>query len=852
MANDLKVIPRNFIAQPMDLGGSHAFSRIQSALTELSDYASGKATELFTEQAAQKGKQLALEKKGIPQDLRPGINEATKAYNNAYNEMTAGILSTKLEGLLSANLAKKSNPATLGPGSVAELNALNNSTWLGFQSEIPKNMQTDMEYAYIQANEKTLGILGNTLSKVNQENITADMKIVGDRAKLDYGAAILTGDKSQEREALANVMNWLDNSATLNGMTEIQKQDQIRQVQDIAIDSHVHRDMMEAVINGGEEGLAAYIVKVMASTPEQLGVTPAQKQIMSESALKYNTLLANQMNVASTQGFNNIALEWVNNPGSITSTQQLNQKISDQAQKGFPITQNQQIQLVSKIFGKNKAASKRAQTNAEINESVSSGDIGIVNYSSGDINNYWEDLLKGSMEKVQQMEADGSLKPGEAKLWQMEVQSALNIQREVPALTSRIEARLTGPNTNNIQDGIRQYSFAKTNNPLLLSGLSPKTDAFARTILDKAQNVTDPVTIERIIAEAKEGVLNADQDVVNARNTSYKDYIRKHPTTVDKQIRGALGLPQGFIFTRAGNIPDYQRARYNRILETNIPLFEQKDMELAFKKTNEEFQNIYKYDPGFAPPGMTVSNAITNLPWSKTTGPMNSNQVVQAITQIVETNKKFPGKTGFDLDYSDKMQKFPERISEKDKLEKTFAPNGHWMKVKGIDRRTWLVSPNYSSTNPYAPNVYQVYWEDTGEDGKSKGVPRPLTTVITKTLPNGKQETSMGPALVTIYPPNDYIPNLFKKQQNSAAAIGFDQSAFNVVNEASPITLKDFFKGVVKGEDAVLQAALKKETERSKKTKKELPAKSKAIQQNFEDERLVREELERIKREGGQ
>lgn len=853
MANDLTAIPRQFAPQNVDLGGTHAFSRIQSALTDLSDYTAGKASDLFAEDAAAKGKQLALSQQGNPQELKPGVNKATAAFNNAYNEMTAGLLSVRLNELIVNNLNTKSDPKNLkmsGPRAIAELNALNNSTWLGFQSEIPKNMQADMEYAFIQANAKSLEIMGNTVSSFNAANIKKDVDVVGKRSKAKYAATILTGDKKQEKEALNGVLKWLDNAAQLSGMTAIQKEDEIRQIQDIAIDAHVHRDMMEAAINGGEEGVAAYIIKVMNSTPEQLGVTPEQKQIISESALKYNTQIANQMNVGSTQGYNNIVLESVNNPGSITSLPQLNQKISEQAQKGFPLTQAQQIQLNAKILGKNKEASKRAQTNAEINSSVSSGDIGIVNYTTGEINNYWEDVFKASVEQVKEMEANGTIKPGQIKPWQMEVQSAVNIQRDVPALTARIEARLTGPNTNNIQDGIRQYSFLKTNNPLALSGLSPKIDAFATTILEKAQNVTDPVTIERIIAEAKEGVLNADQDVVDARVKAYRAFAIKNPNSVDKQIRGALGLKSGFLFSSSDPIPDFQRARYNRILETNVPLYETKDMQLAFKKTNEEFKNIYKYDPGFAPPGMTVSNAITNLPWSKTTGPMNSNQVVQAITEIVETNKKFPGKTGFDLDYSDKMQKFPERISEKDKLEKTFAPNGHWMKVKGIDRRTWLVSPNYSSTNPYAPNVYQVYWEDTGEDGKSKGVPRPLTTVITKTLPNGKQETSMGPALVTIYPPNDYIPNLYKKQQNTAASIGFDAAAFKTVDQANPIRLRDFFAGSI-SEDAALVNAAKIISKKNKVINKAAPKKSKEVQAKFEDERLVREELERIKREGG-
>ncbi len=847
MANDLKVIQRQIIPQAIDLGGSNAFSRIQGALTELADYTSGKAVEIFTEQAAQKGKELALEKRGIPQELKPGINAATSAYNNAYNEMTAGLLSVRLNELLGKNLSLKSDPSQLGPKSIGELNALNNATWLGFQSEIPKNMQADMEYSFLQGSQKTLESLGGTLAKFNKENIEKDLKIVGDNAKANYAATILTGDKQQESQALSEVMRWVNNSATLNGMTDVQKQDQFRQIQDIAIDGHVHREMMEAVIKDGEPGLSQYITKVVNSTPEQLGITPAQKQIMVESALKYNTDITKQMNVASTQGYNNIVLESIYNPGSITSLQQLNAKIDEQAQKGFPLSQNQQIQVASKVLGKNKAEAKRAQTNAQINESVSSGDIDIVNYTNTEINHYWEDILKGSMEKVAQMEQDGELAPGQVKGWQMEAQSAVNIQRDVPALTERIEARLTGPNSNNIQDGIKQYTFLKENNPLALKGLSPKTDAFATTIIAKAKDVRDPITIERIIAEAKEGVLDADAAVVESRVAGYKAFAKKHPNAVDNEIRATLGISRGILsdYSFKEPIPDVQRERYNKILNTNIPLYE--DMQLALKKTNEEMNNIYKKDPGFAPPKMTVSNSISNLPWSKTTGPMNSNQVSQAISQILDVNAKFPGKTGFTLEPSEKMPKFPDTVSEKDKLEKKFAPNGHWMKINGVDRKVYLMSPNYSSTNPYAPNAYQVYWGDTGADGKSPEAIRPLTSITTKKLPNGKEVSSMGNALVTIYPPNIYIPTLYKHQQNTSAATGFDAAAFNVVDQANPIRLRDFFAGS-SSEDAALENAAKLLSTKNKKVAKEVPSKSKAIEEQFEIERLVREAAEATKR----
>ena len=854
MANDLSVIPRQFAPQNVDLGGTHAFSRIQSALTDLSDYAAGKASDLFAEDAAAKGKQLALSQQGNPQELKPGVNKATAAFNNAYNEMTAGLLSVRLNELIVNNLNTKSDPKTLGPRSIADLNALNNSTWLGFQSEIPKNMQADMEYAYIQANAKSLEMLGNTVSSFNAANIKKDVDIVGKSSKAKYAATILSGDKKQEREALDGVLHWLDNAATLGGMTDIQREDELRQIQDIAVDAHVKRGMMETLESKGEAGLTSYITNILNSPPEKLGVTPEQKQIMIESALKYNTQLTNQMNVASTQGYNNIVLDSINNPGSITSIEQLNQRISDQAQKGYPLSQAQQIQLASKVLGKNKEASKRAQNNAEINDLVSSGDIGIVNVTTGHMNDYWEDSVKVATARVKELENNGEIAPGSVPGWQIEAQAAVNVQRDIPALTERIEARLNGPDSGNIEKGIRQYSFLKTNNPLALQGLNPKTDAFARTILYKAKDVTDSISIQKIIAEAKEGVLDARQEVVDARIAAYKADAKKNPGMIDNEIRAAIGISRGLFSDYAFQqpIPDLQRARYNSILETNIPLFETKDRQLAFLKTAEEFKNIYKLDPGYAPKGMSVSNAISNLPWSKTTGPMNSNQVAQSISQIIALNNKFPGKTGFTIEPSDKMPLFPEKVTQTQKLEKNFAPNGHWAKIDGVDRKIYLISPNYASTNPFAPNAYQVYWGDTGKDGKSPEAIRPLTSLNTKKLPNGTDQVSMGPALVTIYPPNIYIPDLYKKQQNTMAESGISNAALKAINSANPTKLSDFFKGFT--EDAALENAAKVLLKKNDKVKKELPSKSQAIQEQFETEKRIREELAKIQsnKKGGQ
>ena len=84
------------------------------------------------------------------------------------------------------------------------------------------------------------------------------------------------------------------------------------------------------------------------------------------------------------------------------------------------------------------------------------------------------------------------------------------------------------------------------------------------------------------------------------------------------------------------------------------------------------------------------------------------------------------------------------------------------------------------------------------------------------------------------------------------AESGISNAALKAINSANPTKLSDFFKGFT--EDAALENAAKVLLKKNDKVKKELPSKSQAIQEQFETEKRIREELAKIQsnKKGGQ
>jgi len=274
MANDLKVIPKQFITQPMDLGRTDAFSRLQSSLTQLSDYAAGEAGKIFLDEAKKKGEKKAFSNIGKPQKSAPGLTGATKAENEAYLSATSKLLSVNLNSLLTRNTEYVTeNLEKLGQRALPKLAALNNATMEGFESQVPDELKHDMQYQFILGQEKTMAYMMTKVSAFNNKKAAESFTATFTSDLKNVTETIFSGDQQGAEEAYAHAKKTIQDYKTLGKISEVQEQQFNSQLSFAVSDARAVSGFLRARAQGSDAE-AEYLHD--AATEQPTGVSREQ------------------------------------------------------------------------------------------------------------------------------------------------------------------------------------------------------------------------------------------------------------------------------------------------------------------------------------------------------------------------------------------------------------------------------------------------------------------------------------------------------------------------------------------------------------------------------------------------
>lgn len=220
MAEDLKVIPKQFLTQPVDLGQNNAFGRIQETLNKVSEFAAGKAEDMFVGEAKKKGESKALLNQGKPQKSAPGLTRATQAENEAYLSATAKLLTVKMNGLLLNNTQYvENNLQKLGPEAIPKLNTLNDSMMSGFMQQVPDEIKNDLEYQFILGKEKTMSHMMEQVSKFNNARAAESFTTTFTSDISNVTQRIFSGDAEGAKEANAAAIQTIEDYKTLGKLS---------------------------------------------------------------------------------------------------------------------------------------------------------------------------------------------------------------------------------------------------------------------------------------------------------------------------------------------------------------------------------------------------------------------------------------------------------------------------------------------------------------------------------------------------------------------------------------------------------------------------------------------------------
>lgn len=782
MTKELEVIQRQALEQSISLPRNTANAGLQQGFNQLSKIGAFAAETLAVKQAGIEGAAAARSDPQKVRNLAPGFTNATKAFNASFNHVQTNMNTIGGAKILDEKLRIAASPENLNANSLSDYIPMAEAVVEGtIQGTNPEN-RADVA---LRLNAHMMGNIDKLTAKVEEFNHKKKLE------KLDLSFTdslsnlkeeMLTGTKESQKLAFQEAQASIDDYANLSGITPTGKIKLERTLAQTVINATLEREYSEAVVKGGEAGGVKYITDFIKGKAENQELTSGQKEQGKEFLLKTATSLQKEVNYVGNQGYNNIVELYQTDPTADKSIQGLENNIQKQSDEGFPLTQVQRNNIRSKILTQDKAAAKRAATNAAINSAVTSNGF-MGGFTGKELNDWYNESLIRGAEAIATEVAEGKRDPESVPAAHMqEAYVASRAKASIPNFTSRMSARLTSTNPEDIKNGLEQYTFMEGNNKDGLAGVNNKVAAYARQLHAKILNTNDLVNVQTVAAEAKEGVLEADPKVMKLRLDAQEKFATDK-STVDKHekmVREGMGIRDGFF--SSDPILDEQRILYNDILKTNVPLFDTSDMNLAYEKTNDEFNHLYKEDPGHAPPGRKVTNAITNLPWAKTSGNINKNQVAQALEEWhlrLEANPGVAFADNVTIKRSKKMPEFPHELSDVDKYTQDYAPDGYWMEMNGEDVKLYQISPTANSTNPFAPNGYQWFYS------QGENTLRPLPSVDD----TGIMQLS---TMMTVYPPQIYTPDLVQKMADTSAQADITDAATKAVDASNKIRIQDY------------------------------------------------------------
>ena len=808
MTKELQTIQRQVFADSVGLPKSNIFSNLQGAADTVSRVGTALAQEVAVGSAAQKGAETALAEAGStePRKLAPGLTAATKAYNNAFNDTTVNLIALQGQKLLNENALNATAPGKLNSNSLADFGKVSKGTIEGLLKTTPDHLKADVSIKLLGMSERAAGHVAEQVQSFNNREITDSLNLQYADSLNEVRVALTTGNKRQQSAAIRVAKENIQKYSTLQNITSAQKTQLERTLDQTIINSTLESGYTDAIQKDGEDGAVKFITKFISSdTP---GISLVQKDLAKDFLLNLNTKQRNNLNLASTQAFNNIQAQMNLEPGSIPTVSALEAAIVQQEQDGLPMNLAQKNKLRAQVRKSNTASSKRAQTNDNINRAIQNNSVEIVDFTNKELDNFFLDNVASRKDQRDSAVASGNLAPGVLPDWQVEASVAAQVPVVIPALTKRLTAQFTNGNLTDVDAALRTYSYLQENNPDALKGLTDRVDAFADTLLTDVQNSGNDRDLQTIYDENKSAILDADEKVVQLRAQNHLKEVKANPNRNTRNIRKAYGI-KGGLFS-SGDVPDDMRVTYDKLLEKNAKLYETKNYSLAQEKTISQLQGVYQESPDFAP-GRPVPNPVEGLPFYGM-GNGVQNQGAQTLNEIATNQAQFDEDLPQKIRLSEKMKRVPKTMSDEQKFNDNLAEDGYWLNVGGVDSRIHWISPNFRSNEPFAPNVYQIFYEYRGEDGKSKPVLRPLKTM--QTNPNGR--TQLGVTMTTMFPPSIYMPDIVEKLDSETIEAGLETAARDSLIRANPINLKDFHFPVRPGSGQKGVAELKKELEERK------------------------------------
>lgn len=705
MAKDIEKINREVFNQAVGITPSTAHASMTQVFNKVSEFAGNAATNLAIENATAKGTQLAMENRGKPQKLAPSIGAATKAYNNAYNNVTINLMGLEGKRLMNQTYLQETQPGRLGSGTFGRVEELNRSTIQGVLEQTPDHLKTDVGLELLYASENLLLKTSSDVMKYNYEAQKASTNDILNSASSALFESMMSNNKEGIKLNEQKIRDTLDDQEALGLLTKDKKNEALKNLASQIKIGQYSRAFMDSLdsdlsMKKGDEFLARLGEKKPADlTWEEYGdLVPTLTKIRANKA----TLLNGDRLLTYATAKHGI----VN--GSISTYQQIDDLNLSALQK-----EELALQLDKQLVGSAKELQKLLNTSMNIRSGL--GRMSTEN----EVNNWYDKVaLPAALERKREIVAKNGQDPDQAYLTLIDKAQAVTgastygIGRPVTNLTDEIFARLENGSPEQAMEAAQAYQILADQQNSIPE--NDRASTLARSILNnRYYSGNDTLTA---IQDARKAILEVTPEIRKSRETRLKekkekdyqsDYsglFGKSPKSADTDLSYSL-------------YKDY----YNQAFMTSGN--EKTAMDVAKDKLWPRFGE----DP-FGIPGKVMYLPITKTVPSYNAGSRLANYIDYTIKELIEANQVQRDEGTLDKEEIYRWAyrtKLPDSFTEKEfayqRLVSRFdRPSS---KEFGLDVASILAPTEHYIL--YKDKRYELYLDSDIDSGtRTDGIPR--------------------------------------------------------------------------------------------------------------------------------
>ena len=283
MTKELQTLQRQALGASINLPRNTASANVQAAFSQISKAGIFVAKNIAVEAAGQKGASDAQQAvaDGRPGKLAPGLTEATRAYNQAYNNVESNLVAMNTASLIDEDAKRLSAPGKLNSNSVAEFNAFAMSRIEGAIEGVGASSKAALGVKLHQHYLNQAARMADTVESYNLGKAAETFQSMMGVNMTRITEGRMSGNFDQMNAAISDADQLIGDYRSLGFMSDAQEAQARKALDDAIVSANYSAAYLESRVSGEEE---AFLASLANTKPKDL--TAEQWDMVSSQVLQ--------------------------------------------------------------------------------------------------------------------------------------------------------------------------------------------------------------------------------------------------------------------------------------------------------------------------------------------------------------------------------------------------------------------------------------------------------------------------------------------------------------------------------------------------------------------------------------